>query len=63
MKLYKISEIIYIIIAIISTYKAIFLWDIRREKAYLFIGFIILSIFMVLFRRYYRKKFNSRNSK
>ncbi len=63
MKLYKISEIVYIIIAAVSIFEAITLWDVRREKAYLFIGFMVLSIFMVLFRRNYRKKFNSRKPK
>ena len=62
MKLYKISEFLYAVIAIISIIEVITLWDIQRDKAYLFIGFAVLSIFMFLFRRKYRKKFNSRKS-
>ena len=60
MKLYKISEFLYIVIATVSLIEVITLWDIQRDKAYLFIGFAALSIFMFLFRRKYRKKFNSR---
>tara|TARA_B100000767_G_scaffold274167_1_gene306334 strand:+ start:5100 stop:5288 length:189 start_codon:yes stop_codon:yes gene_type:complete len=62
MKLYKISEFLYVVIAAISFFEVITLWDIQRDKAYLFIGFTVLSIFMFLFRRKYRKKFNSRKS-
>lgn len=62
MKIYKISEFLYIVISVVSLFEVITLWDIHREKAYLFIGFAALSIFMFLFRRNYRKKFNNRKS-
>ncbi len=60
MKLYKISEFLYIVITIVSLFEAITLWNVQSDKAYLFIGFATLSIFMFLFRRNYRKKFNNR---
>lgn len=60
MKAYRISEILYIIIAVISVKEAYSLWEIRPEKAYLFLGFASLALFMYFFRRYYRKKFNRR---
>lgn len=60
MKAYRISEILYLVIAIISVKEAFSLWEIRPEKAYLFIGFAILAVFMFFFRSYYRKKFNRR---
>lgn len=60
MKAYRISEILYIIIAVISVKEAYSLWEIRPEKAYLFLGFAALALFMYFFRRYYRKKFNRR---
>lgn len=62
MKFYKISEFLYIVIATISLIEVITLWDIQRDKAYLFIGFAALSIFMFFFRRKYRKKFKNRKS-
>jgi hypothetical protein len=62
MKFYKISEFLYVVIAAISLIEVITLWDIQRDKAYLFIGFAALSIFMFLFRRKYRKKFKNRKS-
>ena len=62
MKFYKISEFLYVVIAAISLIEVIKLWDIQRDKAYLFIGFAALSIFMFFFRRKYRKKFKNRKS-
>lgn len=61
MKSYRISEIIYWIIALIATYEAFSLWNINPTKAYMFLGFAAVSIFMALFRRYFRKKFEKRD--
>tara|TARA_B100001989_G_scaffold171514_1_gene123793 strand:+ start:191 stop:388 length:198 start_codon:yes stop_codon:yes gene_type:complete len=62
MKTYKISEILYLVIAGISIYKTISLWQIDNTRAYYFFGFAILSFLMALFRRHYRKKFNRRDN-
>jgi len=62
MKSYKISEILYYVIAGISIYKMISLWGVEQTRAYYFLGFAVLSIFMALFRRHYRKKFNQRDN-
>lgn len=61
MKKPPFSEILYWLIAAISIYETFSRWNIDRQKAYLFIGFAALSIFMALFRRHYRKKFNQRS--
>ena len=63
MRSYRISEILYTIIAIVSTYEGIRLWHANPSKAYIFIGFAVVSIGMALFRRHYRKKFNKRAKK
>ena len=60
MKSYRISEIIYWVIAVIASYEAFNLWSLNPNKAYLFLGFAVLSIFMALFRRHFRKKFDQR---
>ena len=62
MKNYRISEILYWVIAIISIYETIGLREINPSRAFLFIGFSLISVFMALFRRHYRKKFNQRNN-
>ena len=60
MKSYKISEILYWVVALIASYESFSHWDVNRHKAYIFIGFALLSIFMALFRRHFRKKFKNR---
>lgn len=62
MKSYKISEVLYYAIALISIYKMINLWGEEQTRAFYFLGFAVLSIFMALFRRHYRKKFNKRDN-
>lgn len=60
MKNYLISEIIYWVIAVISFFS--FFENISNDKnrAYIFLGFCILSVFMALFRRHFRKKYSNR---
>ena len=60
MKLYRISEVLYLVIAVISLFEAYKLWTIRPEKAYLFLGFTGLALFMYFFRKRYSEKFNNR---
>ena len=62
MRTYKISEILYLVIAGISIFKTISLLQIDNTRAYYFFGFAILSVLMALFRRHYRKKFNRRDN-
>jgi uncharacterized membrane protein len=61
MKIHRIFEILYLVIAVLSIVEAYSLWDIRPQKAYLFLGFAVLAVFMYFFRSHYRKKFNRRN--
>ncbi|MGB0256756.1 MAG: hypothetical protein ACPHL7_04130 [Flavobacteriaceae bacterium] len=60
MRSYRISEIIYWVISVLSVYQSIVQWNSDPQKAYIFLGFAALSIFMALFRRHYRKKFENR---
>ena len=62
MKGHRISEILYWVIAVISSYESYTRWEINRDRALLFIGFSLVSVFMALFRRYYRKKFYNRSN-
>ncbi len=61
MKHYLISEIIYWIIAVISIISFFENFGINSSRAYIFLGFSILSVFMALFRRYFRKKYSNKN--
>ena len=52
----KISEILYWVISIVALYETFISFKIGSSKAYLFLMFFFLSVFMALFRRHYRKK-------
>lgn len=60
MKNLPISEILYGVVIVISLYEAITKWEIYPQKAYLFVAFAAISLFMIIFRYRYRKKFNQR---
>ena len=60
MKYFKISELIYLVIAVLSIIKVFTDWNIDRESTYKFIFFGAVSLFMFFFRRHFRKKFNQR---
>jgi hypothetical protein len=59
-KILRYTEYLYLVVAIISVYKTIELWNSDREGTYIFIFFAIVSIGMFIFRRNYRKRFEKR---
>lgn len=61
-KFWKFFEIGYLIIAIVLIYETISNWNPEREKAYLFLGFSVLAIFMYFFKKRFRKKVEARNN-
>jgi hypothetical protein len=52
----KIVEWIWLIISILSLETILSQWDKNREKAYIFVIFFLLGIFMFRLRRTQRKK-------
>ncbi|HLU51218.1 MAG TPA: DUF6526 family protein [Flavobacteriaceae bacterium] len=56
----KIFELVYLVIFIISTYEVYSTWNSDRNRAYLFLIFAVVSLFMFFFRRKYRQKFQKR---
>ncbi|MDG3584056.1 MULTISPECIES: hypothetical protein [Galbibacter] len=62
-KYFKIFEIAYLIVAVISIVEVVQVWGTNRNRAYLFLFFAIVSLGMFFFRRYYRKKFSDRQNK
>nr|WP_224491610.1 DUF6526 family protein [Robertkochia marina] len=63
MKYFKIFEVAYLVIAVVSIYEVVMEWNNERNRAYLFLFFAVFSLFMFFFRRRYRKKFENRNKK
>jgi len=62
-KIWKIFEYGYLIIAIVFIIETVIHFsEGTNDKAYLFLGFSILAVFMYFFRKRYRKRFENRNS-
>lgn len=62
-KIYKLFEYAYIIMAIAAGYLVFNLWDENRGRAYMFIFFAIVAVFMFFFKRKFRKMTEERYTK
>ncbi len=62
-KIYKVVEYLYLVMAVFFAYEAIKNWSENPTRAYLFLAFVGVSIFMFFFRRNFRKKMEERNKK
>ncbi|GGK40875.1 MULTISPECIES: hypothetical protein [Flavobacteriaceae] len=60
-KIWKIFEYGYLIIAIVFIVETVLNWNLDREKAYLFLLFAVLAIFMYFFRKRFRTRLEKRN--
>ncbi|MFT4576598.1 MAG: hypothetical protein ACI9SI_001526 [Polaribacter sp.] len=60
--LWKYLQYGYLVIGIIFLVEAILVWSEEREKAYLMIGFSVFITLVFFFKRYFRKKVQSRNN-
>ncbi|MCF6214027.1 MAG: LPXTG cell wall anchor domain-containing protein [Flavobacteriaceae bacterium] len=60
----KIFEIAYLIFSFVFLIEAYLRWHTEPNKAYLFLGFSVLALFMYFFRKRFRKKseFYNKNS-
>lgn len=59
-KIYQFFEYIYLAMAVFSLYLVYVEWDTNRERAYLFIFFAIVAVFMFFFKRRFRKMVEKR---
>ena len=59
-KIYRLFEYAYLLMAIFSIYLVITNWQDNRNRAYLFVLFTIVAIFMFFFKRNFRKKIEER---
>lgn len=61
-KLYILFEYLYLIMAGFSVYVTVTSWNGDRNRAYLFLFFTVVAIFMFFLKRNFRKKIeNSKN--
>ncbi len=62
-KYFKFFEIAYLIIAVVFIVETIMRWNSEPNKAYIFLAFGLLAIFMYFFRKKYRKRFEKHEKK
>ncbi len=55
-KISRLFEYFYLIIALFFSYEAFEIWNENPMRAYLFLFFVALAIFMFFFRRKFRRK-------
>lgn len=60
-KMWKIFEYGYLIIAVVFIVETVLNWNLERERAYLFLLFAVLAIFMYFFRKRFRSRLEKRN--
>ena len=60
-KFWKFFEYGYLLIAIVFVVEGVIRWNTDRERAYLFLVFSAVAIFMYFFKKRFRKKFEARN--
>lgn len=60
-KYFKFFEIAYLIIAIVFAVETVLRWNSDRPKAYIFLFFSVLAVFMYFFRKKYRKRFENQD--
>lgn len=62
-KYFKFFEFAYLVIAIIFVVETFLNWNENRDKAYIFLLFAVLAIFMYFFRKKYRKRLEQHEKK
>ncbi len=60
-KYFKFFEIAYLVIAIVFAVETVLRWNSDRPKAYIFLFFSVLAVFMYFFRKKYRKRFENQD--
>lgn len=61
MKYFRFFEYAYLVIAIFFAVEAFRIWGESRDRAYMFILFVAIAVFMFFFKRKFRKKMEQRN--
>ena len=62
-KYFKFFEIAYLVIAVVFIVETVLRWNSEPNKAYIFLAFAVLAIFMYFFRKKYRKRFEKHEKK
>ncbi len=60
LRMLKVVEITWIVMAVISAFEVVNLWNQPGDKKWYFLGFMVFAIFMFFFRRRYRLRYEKR---
>ncbi|MCB7481525.1 hypothetical protein [Christiangramia sediminis] len=60
-KFFRYFEYAYLMFAAFFLFEAVRIWSTERNRAYLFIFFVCVAIFMFFFKRRFRRKYEDRN--
>ena len=60
-KFFKYFEYAYLMFAAFFLFEAFRIWGTERNRAYLFLFFVCIAVFMFFFKRRFRRKYEDRN--
>ena len=60
-KFFRYFEYAYLLFAAFFLFESFRIWGDQRNRAYLFLFFVVVAIFMFFFKRRFRRKYEDRN--
>ena len=60
-RFFRYFEYAYLLFAAFFLFEAVRIWSTERNRAYLFLFFVAIAIFMFFFKRRFRRKYEDRN--
>ncbi|MGA8855183.1 MAG: hypothetical protein WB492_13495 [Christiangramia sp.] len=60
-RFFRYFEYAYLFFAAFFIFEAVRIWNTERNRAYLFLFFVCIAIFMFFFKRRFRRKYEDRN--
>lgn len=60
-RFFRYFEYAYLFFAAFFIFEAVRIWNTQRSRAYLFLFFVVIAVFMFFFKRRFRHKFEDRN--
>lgn len=62
-KFFRYFEYAYLFFAAFFLFEAVRIWGTERNRAYLFLFFVVVALFMFFFKRRFRRRFEDRRNK
>ncbi len=58
-RILKYTEYVYLLVAVLSVFKIVALWETGGQRLWLFVFFFVISLGMFFFRRHMRQRINA----